>query len=95
MQEMIRRGVFDQSPNALIRRIDINVKEIKVGTMVNTIERDTMFDMEIKTVITTSIRVTIVIEIIEVGPMFHLKIGKLLLKMVEVAKFELRICYIK
>ena len=52
--------------------------------MVITIERDIMFEMGTKTTTTTSIGITIVKEMIEVGPMFRLKIGKLLLGMVEV-----------
>ena len=49
-----------------------------------TIERVTMFEMATTITTTTSIGVTMVTETIRVGPMFHLKIGKLLLGMVEV-----------
>ena len=88
---MSRLGVFDRTPKAPIRRIGTEVKEIKVGTMGITTERVTMFEMETTTA-TTSTGVTIVTETIEVGPMFHLKIGKFLLGTVEVVWRELRIC---
>ena len=52
-----------------------------------------MFEMEITIVTTNLVRVTMVTEIMEVGPMFHLKIGKFLLGMVEVVWHELKICY--
>ena len=71
-------------PNAPIRRIDINVKEIKVETMVITTYRVNLFKMETTTATTTSTGVIMVIEIIWVGPMFHLKIAKFLLGMVDV-----------
>ena len=45
-----------------------------------------MFDMETTTATTTSSGVTLVKETIRVGPIFHLKIGKLLLGMVEVVE---------
>ena len=61
--------------------------------MVTRIERSSMFDMETTPAITTSTGVTMVTEMIEVGPMSHLKIGKLLLRMVAVLWCELRICY--
>ena len=68
---MSRRGVFDQTPKSPIRIIGSKVKEIKVGIMGITTERVIMFDMETTTVITTSTAVTMVIETIEVGPMFQ------------------------
>ena len=61
--------------------------------MVTTIVRGTMFEMETTTATKTSTGVTMVTEMIEVGPMSHLKIGKLLLRMVAVLWCELRICY--
>ena len=61
--------------------------------MVITIERAFMFEMETTTATTTSTEVPLVIETIEVGPMFCLKIGKLLLGMVESLWRELRICF--
>ena len=54
-----------------------------------------MYEMETITVTTTSTGVTVVIEMIGMGPMFLLKIVKLLLGMVEVVWHELRICCIK
>ena len=51
-----------------------------------------MFERGTTTATTTSIGVTMVIETI-VGPIFHLKIGKLLLGMVEVVWRELSTCY--
>ena len=51
-------------PNAPIRRIDINVKEIKVETMVITTYRVNLFKMETTTATTTSTGVIMVIEII-------------------------------
>ena len=57
-----------------------------------TIERAFMFEMETTTATTTSTEVPLVIETIEVGPMFCLKIGKLLLGMVDIVWHKLRIC---
>ena len=65
-------GFFYQMPKAPIRRIDAKVKEIKVGTMVITIERVIMSEMGITTTTTTSNGLTMAIEMIGVGPMFHL-----------------------
>ena len=79
-------------PKAPIRRISVKVKEIKVGTMRIKIERASMFEMETTTTKKTSTGVTMVTEMIEVGPMFHLKIGKLILGMVEVVYRKLKIC---
>ena len=91
---MNRWGVFDQVPKALIRRIGAKVKGTKVGTMVTTIVRVIMSEME-TTIATTSTGVTMVIETTGMDPMFLLKIVKLLLGMVEVVCRELRICCIK
>ena len=77
-------GVSDQTPKAPIRRIGSKVKEIKVGTMVIRIERVIMSEMKITTATTISTGVTMVTEMIGVGPMFHLKIVKLFRGMVEV-----------
>ena len=82
-------------PKALIRRIGAKVKGTKVRSMVTITMRVIMFDKEITTMTTTSTRVTMVIEMIGMGPMFLLKIVKLLLGMVEVVCHELRICCIK
>ena len=87
---MSRRGVSDQVPKALIRRIGA-----KVGTMVTTIVRVIMSEMETTIATTTSTGVTMVIETTGMDPMFLLKIVKLLLGMVEVVCRELRICCIK
>ena len=82
-------------PKALIRRIGAKVKGTKVGSMVTITVRVIMFEKEITTATTTSTGVTIVIEMIGMGPMFLLKIVKLLLEMVEVVCRELRICCLK
>ena len=92
---MNKRGVSDQVPKALIRRIGAKVKGTKVGTMVTTIVRVIMFENEITTATTTSIGVTMVTKLIAMGHMSLLKIVKLLLGMVEVVCRELRICCIK
>ena len=89
---MRRWGGSDQAPRDPIKIIGTEVKEIKVGTMGTTTERAIMFEMETTTVTTTSTGVTMVTKMIGVGPMFHLKIVKLLLGMVEVVWRELRIC---
>ena len=92
---MNRWGVSDQVPKALIRRISAKVKGTKVETMVTTIVRVIMFEMETKIATTTSKGVTMVIETTGMDPMFLLRIVKLLLGMVEVVCRELRICCIK
>ena len=84
------RGVSDQVPKALIRRIGAKVKGTKVGSMMTITVRVIMFEKEITTATTTSKGVTMVIKMIGMGPMFHLKIVKLLLGMVEVVWRELR-----
>ena len=72
---MSRQGVSDQVSNALMRRIGSKVKGTKVGSMVTITVSVIMFDMETTTATTTSTGVTMVIEM---GPMFLLKIVKLL-----------------
>ena len=57
-----------------------------------TIERATMFEMGTITATTISTGVTMVLEMIEVGPIFYLKIGMLLLGLVEVFWPKLKIC---
>ena len=76
---MSRRGGFDRAPKAQIRIFGAKVKETKVRTMVPTIVRVIMFEMETTTARTISTRVTMVIEMTGMGPMFLLKIVKLLL----------------
>ena len=88
---MSRRRVSDQVPKALIRRIGAKVKGTKVGTMVTIIVRVIMSEMETTTATTALTEVTMVIEMIGMGPMFLLKIVKLLLGMGEVLWRELRI----
>ena len=88
---MSKHGVSGGTPKAPIMKIGANVKEIKVETMKITTERVSMFEMETRIMTTTSTGVTMVTETIRVGPMFHLKIGKFLLGMVEVAWCESRI----
>ena len=78
-----------KAPNT---RIGAKVNQIKVETMGNKIERDIIFEMETKNATTTLIEVIMVIETIEVGPMIHLKIGMLLLGVVEMVWRELKIC---
>ena len=63
--------------------------------MVNITVRGNMSEMEIKTATTNSTGVTMVIEMIGMGPMFLVKIVKLILGMVEVVWRELRICCTK
>ena len=92
---MSRRGVSDQVPKALIRRISAKVKGTKFGSMVTITVRVIMFEKEITTATTTSTGVTMVIEMIGMRPMFLLKIMKLLLGMVEVIWRKLRVCCIK
>ena len=92
---MSRLGVSDQAPKAQIRIIGAKVKGTKVETMVTTIVRVIMSEMETKIATTTSTGVTMVIEMIGMGNMFLLKIVKLLLEMVEIVWRELRICCTK
>ena len=92
---MNSRGVFDQVTKALIRRIGAKVKGTKVGTMVSTIMRVIMSEMETTTTTTTSTGVTTETEIIGMGPMSLLKIVKSLLGVVEIVWRELRICCTK
>ena len=63
--------------------------------MVTKTVRVIMSEMETKTTTTTLTGVTMLIETTRMGPMSLLKIGKLLLGMVEVVCRELRICCIK
>ena len=88
---MNRRGVSDQVPKAQIRRIGVKVKKTKVGSMVTINVRVIMFEKETTTAKTTSTWVTMVTEMIGMGPMSLLKIVKLLLGMVEIVWRELRI----
>ena len=82
-------------PEALIMRIGSKVKGTKVGTMIPITVRVIMYEMETTTATTTSTGVTMVIEMIEMGPMFLFKIVKLLLEMVEIVLREWRICCTK
>ena len=82
-------------PKALIRRIGAKVKGTKVGSMVTITVRVIKSEIETTTATTTSTGVTMVEEMIGMGPMSVLKIMKLLLGMVEVVCRELRICCIK
>ena len=78
---MSRRGVSDRAPKAQIRIIGAKIKGTKVGSMVTITVRVIMSEMETTTAATTSIVVTMVSEIIGMGPMSLLKIVKLLLGM--------------
>ena len=92
---MSRRGVSNRASKAQIGIIGSKVKGTKVGSMVTTIVRVIMFEMETTTATITSTRVTTVTEMIGMGPMSLLKIAKLLLGMVEIVWRELRICITK
>ena len=92
---MSRRGVSDQAPKARIRIIGAKVKGTKVGTMVTTIVKVIMSEMETITATPTSTGVTMVKVMIGMDPMSLLKIVKLLLGMVEIVWRELRICCTK
>ena len=92
---MSRRGVSNQVPKALIRRIGPKVKGTKVGTMVTTTVRVIMSETETTTATTTLTEVTMLIETIGMGPMSLFKIVKLLLGMGEIVWRELRICCTK
>ena len=72
-------------PKALIRKIGAKAKGTKVGFFVTITVRVIMFKKEITTATTTSTGVTTVIEL---GPMFLLKIMKLLLGILEVVWCE-------
>ena len=85
-------GGFDRVPKAQIRRIGENVKETKVGSMVTITVRVILCNMETTTAKPTLTGVTMVTEMIGMGPMSLLKIVKLLLGMVEIVWCELRIC---
>ena len=87
--------VSNRVPKSQIRRIRTKVKETKVGSMVTITVRVIMSDMETTTAITTSKGVTMVTEMIGMGPMSLLKIVKLLLGMVEIVRLDLRICFTK
>ena len=71
-------------PKAQIRIIGTKIKETMFGSMVTITVRVIMFEKEITTATTTSTAVTMVIEMIGMGPMFLLKIVKLLLGMGEI-----------
>ena len=86
-------GVLDKTPKAPIRINVSKVKEIKFKIMVTTIERVNMFYMGIITATTFSIGVTMVIEMIRVGPIFPHRIGKFLLRVGEVVRRKLKIFY--
>ena len=92
---MSRRGVSDRVPRAQIRRIGTKVTETKIVSMVTITVRVIMSEMETTTATTTSTGVTMVTEMIGMGPMSLLKIVKLLLGMVEIVWRELRICCTK
>ena len=89
---MSRRGVSYQAPKAQIRITGAKVKGTNVGTMVTTIMRVIMSEMETTTATTTLTGVTMLIETTGMGPMSFFKMVKLLLGMVEIIWSELRIC---
>ena len=88
-------GGFRRVTKAQIRIIGAKVKGTKVGTMVTTIVRVIMSEMETTTATTTLTGVTMLIETTGMSPMSLLKIMKLLLGMVEIVWRELRICCTK
>ena len=81
---MSRRRFSYRIPKAQIRRTGAKVMETKVGSMVTISVRVIMSEMEITTATTTSTGITMVTEMIGMGPMSLLKIVKLLLGMVEI-----------
>ena len=89
---MSRGGVSDRAPKAQIGIIGAKVKGTKVGSMVTITVRVIMSKMETTIATPTSTGVTMVTEMIGMGPMSLLKIVKLLLGMVEIVWRELRIC---
>ena len=82
-------------PNAQIRIIGAKIKGTKVGSIVTITVRVIISEMETTNATTTSTGVTMVTKMIGMGPMFLLKIVKLLLGIVEVVWRELRICCTK
>lgn len=88
---MSRRGVSYQTLKAPIRIIGAKVKKIKVKTMVITTERVIMSEINYNHDNNFN-RGNYGKRNERVGPMFHLKIVKFLLGMVEVVWHELRIC---
>ena len=82
-------------PKALIRRIGAKVKETKVGSIVTITVRVNKFEKKITIATKTSTGVTMVIEMIGMGPMSLLKIVKLMLGMVKIVWHELKICCTK
>ena len=78
-----------------IRRIGAKVKGTKVRSIITITVRVIIFEKEIITATTTSAGVTMVIEMIGMGPKFLLKNVTLLIWMVEVVWRELRICCTK
>ena len=87
---MRRWGFFDRTTKA---PISAKVNEIKFGTIGIPTKKFNLFEIETTTATTTLIRVTMVTEMIGMGPMFHLKIGKFLLAMMEVVWRDLRVCW--
>ena len=81
---MSRRGISDRVPKALIRIIGAKVKGTKFGSMVTITVRVILSEMETTTTTTTSPGVTMVTEMIGMGPMSLLKIVKFILGMVEI-----------
>lgn len=80
-------------PKDPIRKIGTKVKETKVKIMVTTMERVNMSEMGTTALTKPSSRVTMVIGLIGVVPMFHLKTERMILGLVDVVCKELRIFY--
>ena len=92
---MSRQRVFDRAPKDQIRIIGAKVKGTKVGTMVTTTVRVIMSEMETTTATTILTGVTMVTEMIGMGPMSLCEVVKILLGMEERVRRELRKCCIK
>jgi len=88
---MIRWEFSEPTPKVPTQIIGAKVKETKVGTMVTTIERVNMSGMVTTTATTTTTGITMATKTRELGLMFHLQIGNLVIGKLEVVCHGLRI----